>query len=172
MKSFYPKKKQISHSWHLINAEDIILGKLAVETSKLLMGKHKSSFTPGVDSGDFVIVVNSSKVSVTGNKASQKIYHKHTGYPGGIKSTSFEQMKKRNKKLEIADRSYKNEIQELMKESAKKESIIVNMKRDFHTYNRIYAEYFKDNLPCRTTCEISSLPTPIAIELKCIATID
>ena len=64
--------------------------------SKLLMGKHKSSFTPGVDSGDFVIVVNSSKVSVSGNKASQKIYHKHTGYPGGIKSTSFEQMLKRN----------------------------------------------------------------------------
>ena len=60
------------------------------------MGKHKPSFTPGVDSGDFVIVVNSSKVSVTGNKASQKIYHKHTGYPGGIKSTSFEQMIKRN----------------------------------------------------------------------------
>ena len=80
----------------MINAEKIILGKLAVETSKLLMGKHKPSFTPGVDSGDFVIVVNSSKVSVTGNKASQKIYHKHTGYPGGIKSTSFEQMIKRN----------------------------------------------------------------------------
>ena len=96
LKSFYPKKQHISHSWHLIDAENTILGKLAVETSKLLMGKHKPSFTPGVDSGDFVIVVNSSKVSVTGNKASQKIYHKHTGYPGGIKSTSFEQMIKRN----------------------------------------------------------------------------
>ena len=96
LKSFYPKKKQISHSWHLINAEKIILGKLAVETSKLLMGKHKSSFTPGVDNGDFVIVVNSSKVSISGNKSSQKMYHKHTGYPGGIKSTNFEQMLKRN----------------------------------------------------------------------------
>ena len=96
MKSFYQKKKQISNSWHLINAENTILGKLAVETSKLLMGKHKSSFTPGVDVGDFVIVVNSSKVSISGNKSSQKIYYKHTGYPGGIKSTSFEQMLKRN----------------------------------------------------------------------------
>ena len=60
------------------------------------MGKHKSSFTPGVDTGDFVIVVNSSKVSISGNKASQKTYHRHTGYPGGIKSTSFEIMLKRN----------------------------------------------------------------------------
>ena len=96
LKSFYPKKQHISHSWHLIDAENTILGKLAVETSKLLMGKHKPSFTPGVDVGDFVIIVNSSKVSVTGNKSSQKIYYKHTGYPGGIKSTSFEQMIKRN----------------------------------------------------------------------------
>ena len=96
LKSFYPKKKHIAHSWHLINAENTILGKLAVETSKLLMGKHKASFTPGVDVGDFVIVVNSSKVSVSGNKSSQKIYYKHTGYPGGIKSAKFEQMIKRN----------------------------------------------------------------------------
>ena len=96
MKTFYPRKKDLSHSWLLIDAQDKVLGKLASVAAKLLIGKHKPSFTPGVDSGDFVIVVNSSKVSVTGNKASQKIYHKHTGYPGGIKSTSFEQMIKRN----------------------------------------------------------------------------
>ena len=73
LENFLPKKKTFSHSWHLINAEDAILGKLAVETSKLLMGKHKSSFTPGVDVGDF-FVINSSKVSISGNKVSQKIY--------------------------------------------------------------------------------------------------
>ena len=96
MKTFYPRKKDLSHSWLLIDAQDKVLGKLASVAAKLLIGKHKASFTPGVDNGDFVIVVNSSKVFVTGNKSSQKIYYKHTGYPGGIKSTNFEQMLKRN----------------------------------------------------------------------------
>ena len=96
MKTFYPKKKDISHSWLLIDAKDKVLGKLASETAKLLMGKNKSSFTPGVDTGDFVIVINSSKVVVTGNKPYQKVYYKHTGYPGGIKSANFEQMIKRS----------------------------------------------------------------------------
>ena len=96
MKTFYPKKKDISHSWLLIDAKDKVLGKLASETAKLLMGKNKSSFTPGVDTGDFVIVINSSKVVVTGNKSFQKVYFKHTGYPGGIKSANFEQMIKRS----------------------------------------------------------------------------
>ena len=96
LKTFYPKKKHISHSWLLIDAQDKVLGELASQTAKLLMGKHKVSFTPGVDTGDFVVVVNSSKVTVTGNKSSQKIYYKHTGYPGGIKSANFEQMIKRN----------------------------------------------------------------------------
>ena len=96
MKTFYPKKKDITHSWLLIDAKDKVLGKLASETAKLLMGKNKSSFTPGVDTGDFVIVINSSKVVVTGNKSHQKVYFKHTGYPGGIKSANFEQMIKRS----------------------------------------------------------------------------
>jgi len=96
LKTFYPKKKDISHSWLLIDAKDKVLGKLASETAKLLMGKNKSSFTPGVDIGDFVIVINSSKVVVTGNKSFQKVYFKHTGYPGGIKSANFEQMIKRS----------------------------------------------------------------------------
>ena len=96
LKTYHPKKKHLSHSWLLIDAQDKVLGKLASETAKLLMGKHKVSFTPGVDTGDFVIVVNSSKVAVTGNKYSQKVYYKHTGYPGGIKSANFSQMINRN----------------------------------------------------------------------------
>ena len=96
LKTYYPKKKDISHSWLLIDAQDKVLGKLASQTAKLLMGKHKVSFTPGADTGDFVIVINSSKVVVTGNKSSDKIYYKHTGYPGGIKSANFEQMINRN----------------------------------------------------------------------------
>ena len=96
MKTFYPKKKDISHFWHLIDAQDKVLGRLASETAKLLIGKHKVSFSPGADTGDFVVIVNSSKIAVTGNKSSNKIYYKHTGYPGGIKSANFEQLIKRN----------------------------------------------------------------------------
>ena len=80
----------------MINAEDKVLGRLASETAKLLIGKHKVSFSPGADTGDFVVIVNSSKVAVTGNKPSNKIYYKHSGYPGGIKSANFEQLIKRN----------------------------------------------------------------------------
>ncbi len=96
LKTFYPKKKDISHSWLLIDAQNKVLGKLASETAKLLIGKHKVSFSPSADTGDFVVIVNSSKVAVTGNKSSNKIYYKHSGYPGGIKSTNFEQLIKRN----------------------------------------------------------------------------
>ena len=80
----------------MIDAEDKVLGRLASETAKLLIGKHKVSFSPGADTGDFVVIVNSSKVAVTGNKPSNKIYYKHSGYPGGIKSANFEQLIKRN----------------------------------------------------------------------------
>ena len=80
----------------MIDAEDEVLGRLASETAKLLIGKHKVSFSPGADTGDFVVIVNSSKVAVTGNKSSNKIYYKHSGYPGGIKSANFEQLIKRN----------------------------------------------------------------------------
>ena len=80
----------------MIDAQDKVLGRLASETAKLLIGKHKVSFSPGADTGDFVVIVNSSKVAVTGNKLSNKIYYKHSGYPGGIKSANFEQLIKRN----------------------------------------------------------------------------
>ena len=80
----------------MIDAQDKVLGRLASETAKLLMGKHKVLFSPGADTGDFVVIVNSSKVAVTGNKSSNKIYYKHSGYPGGIKSANFEQLIKRN----------------------------------------------------------------------------
>ena len=80
----------------MIDAEDKVLGRLASETAKLLIGKHKVSFSPSADTGDFVVIVNSSKVAVTGNKPSNKIYYKHSGYPGGIKSANFEQLIKRN----------------------------------------------------------------------------
>ena len=88
----------------MIDAQDKVLGRLASETAKLLMGKHKVSFSPGADTGDFVVIVNSSKVAVTGNKSSNKIYYKHTGHPGGIKETTPEKLseKKPGEALKLA----------------------------------------------------------------------
>lgn len=92
MKTYSTKLKDIERQWHVIDASDKTLGKLAVEVAGLLMGKHKPVFSPNVDAGDFVIVINAAKVRVSGNKAKQKLYYKHSGYPGGFKSTPLEKM--------------------------------------------------------------------------------
>jgi large subunit ribosomal protein L13 len=83
--TYVPKPDEINHEWFLVDANDQNLGRLASEIAQILLGKHKSIFTPGVDTGDFVVVVNAERVSVTGNKMEDKIYYRHTGYPGGLK---------------------------------------------------------------------------------------
>jgi large subunit ribosomal protein L13 len=85
-------RENIEESWHLVNAEDKVLGRLAVVIAKILAGKNKAKYSPNADLGDFVIVVNAEKVKVTGNKFSQKNYYHHTGYPGGLKTKSFGKM--------------------------------------------------------------------------------
>ena len=80
--------KDVNKQWLLIDAEDVVLGRLASNVSKILRGKHKSNYTPHVDCGDNVIIINAEKVKLTGNKLDDKIYYRHTGYPGGIKSTN------------------------------------------------------------------------------------
>ena len=92
MKTYSTKASDIKREWHVIDASSKVLGRLATEVASLLMGKHKPIFTRNLDTGDFVIVINADKVRVTGNKAKQKIYYKHSGYPGGLKSVSFEKM--------------------------------------------------------------------------------
>lgn len=82
------KPAEVEKKWHLIDAEGLVLGRLAVVVAKLLRGKHKPSFTPHVDCGDHVVVINADKVRLTGNKLQNKRYYKHTGHPGGIKETS------------------------------------------------------------------------------------
>lgn len=94
MKTYQPKKKEIKRQWHLIDADSRTLGRLATEIAILLMGKHKPSFSRHMDSGDYVVVVNAEKVSLSGNKASQKVYRGHSGYPGGLKEISFSKMHK------------------------------------------------------------------------------
>jgi large subunit ribosomal protein L13 len=86
---------QIERKWHLIDAEGQTLGRLATEIARVLRGKTKPQYTPHIDTGDFVVVVNADKVVVTGRKAEQKVYYRHTGYPGGLKETSYEVMMER-----------------------------------------------------------------------------
>ncbi len=90
MKTFSAKPKDIRRDWYIVDATDKVLGRLATEVVRRLRGKHKPEYTPHMDTGDHVVVINAGKVRVTGNKASDKIYHRHTGFPGGIKSETFE----------------------------------------------------------------------------------
>lgn len=92
MKTYSPKASEIKREWHVVDASDKILGRLATEIAGLLTGKHKPIFCRHLDTGDYVVVINADKVRVTGNKARQKFYYRHSGYPGGLKSVSLEEM--------------------------------------------------------------------------------
>ncbi|GAB3219040.1 50S ribosomal protein L13 [Kineococcus gypseus] len=89
MRTFTPKPGDIDRRWLVIDAEDVVLGRLASQTAVLLRGKHKPTFAPHVDGGDFVVIVNAAKVALTGSKREQKIAYRHSGYPGGLKATSY-----------------------------------------------------------------------------------
>ncbi len=92
MKTYSTKASDIERQWHVVDASDKILGRLATQIAGLLMGKHKPIFSRNLDTGDFVVVINAEKIRVTGNKAQQKLYYRHSWYPGGFKSTSLEKM--------------------------------------------------------------------------------
>lgn len=94
MKTFQPKEKEITRSWHLLNAEDQILGRLSTQIAILLMGKHKATYSTHMDSGDYVVVLNAEKIEVTGKKASQKSYKSSSGYPGGFKDRKYSKVMK------------------------------------------------------------------------------
>ena len=96
MKTYSTKISEIEREWHVIDASDQVLGRLATRIAILLMGKHKPIFSRNLDTGDFVVVINADKVRVTGNKARQKLYYRHSGYPGGLKSISLEKMMQTN----------------------------------------------------------------------------
>ena len=104
MKTFSAKAHEVVHGWYLVDGTDKVLGRLASEIALRLRGKHKPEFTPHVDTGDFIVVVNAEKIRVTGAKATDKKYFRHSGYPGGITETNFEKMQDRfpGRALEIA----------------------------------------------------------------------
>ena len=89
MATYAPKPAEIVRKWYVIDADGLVLGRLATEVARLLRGKHQPFFAPNCDTGDHVIIINASKVVMTSNKASQKFYYRHSGYPGGLRSTSY-----------------------------------------------------------------------------------
>ena len=104
MKTFTAKPADIKRDWYIVDATGKALGRLATEIARRLRGKHKAEYTPHMDTGDYIVVINAKDVKVSGNKSKDKMYHHHTGYPGGIKEISFEKQiaKKPEKVIEIA----------------------------------------------------------------------
>jgi len=104
MKTFSAKPHEVKRDWFVIDADGKTLGRMATEIAHRLRGKHKAEYTPHVDTGDYIVVINAGKVRVTGNKATDKVYYRHTGYPGGIRSETFEKLiaRKPERVIEIA----------------------------------------------------------------------
>jgi len=92
VRTYQPKPADITRQWHVIDATDVVLGRLAAHAATLLRGKHKAYYAPHVDTGDFVVIVNAGKVAMTGNKRMQSMYHRHSGFPGGLRSTSYDEL--------------------------------------------------------------------------------
>jgi large subunit ribosomal protein L13 len=88
MRTEVAKKETVNHKWFVVDAENVVLGRLATQIANVLRGKHKPIYTPSVDTGDFVVVVNAEKIALTGNKVADKVYYSHSGFPGGIKSST------------------------------------------------------------------------------------
>ena len=93
MRTVFPSKPGIVRAWHVIDANDAVLGRVASRAAKLLMGKHKTTWVPSLDTGDHVIIVNAAKIKLTGGKENQKVYRRHTGYPGGLIETGARKMR-------------------------------------------------------------------------------
>ena len=96
MKTYTPSAKDIVRKWHVIDASDKMLGRLAVQVARLLMGKHKTIFAPHIDTGDYVVVINAAKIKVSGKKTEQKIYYRYSGYHGGLKKPTYGNVFERN----------------------------------------------------------------------------
>lgn len=101
MKTYSAKPLEVERKWYLIDAEGEILGRLATKIANILRGKNKPEYTPNVDTGDFVIVINAEKIQVSGKKETDKIYYHHTGFPGGLKSASFNELMEKDARLAI-----------------------------------------------------------------------
>jgi len=102
MKTYMAKPGEVEKKWYVVDASGMVLGRLASEVASILRGKNKPTFTPNVDTGDFVIIVNAEKVVLTGNKLDQKIYKKYSGFPGGLKEITYEKLMQKNPELAVS----------------------------------------------------------------------
>jgi len=96
MKTYSAKPRDVAHGWYLVDADGKVLGRLATQIAARLRGKHKAEYTPHVDTGDYIVVVNAAKIRVTGRKAQQKMYYRHTRFPGGLRETNFAKLQARH----------------------------------------------------------------------------
>ena len=101
MRTYSPKPGEVERQWYVIDAEDVVLGKLASQVAQLLRGKHKPVFAPHADTGDFVVVINAGKVALSGNKREQKVAYRHSGYPGGLSATKYTDLLEKNPRRAI-----------------------------------------------------------------------
>lgn len=92
MRTYSPRASEIQRSWHVVDAEGLVLGRMAAEVARILRGKHKPTFAPHMDTGDHVIIINADKVVLTSDKAASKMVHRHSGYPGGLRSTTYAEL--------------------------------------------------------------------------------
>lgn len=103
MSTYTPKASELDRSWHVVDADGLVLGRLATEVANILRGKHKPTFTPHLDTGDHVIIVNAEKVVLTGGKADRKLVHRHSGYPGGLKTETYAEKMARKPEQALMD---------------------------------------------------------------------
>lgn len=122
-KTYVPKKNEITNDWILVDAKDQYLGRLATQIARALLGKNKPNFTPGVETGDFVVVINAEEIKVTGNKMEDKMYYHHSGYPSGIKTVSLRQQLARH-----PDRVIRNAVWGMLPHNKYGRSLIKKMK--------------------------------------------
>jgi len=106
MKTYFATSENIEHKWYVVDASDKVLGRLATQIAKYLRGKHKPEYTPHADAGDYIVVINAEKIKVTGNKAENKVYYSHSGYPGGIKEITLAKLMDK-KPTEVIERAVK-----------------------------------------------------------------
>ena len=141
------KKKDITNNWYIVNAENIVVGRLATYISKVLRGKNKAQFNPNQDNGDFVIVTNIEKIKFTGKKFENKKYYRHTGHPGGIKVTSPENLQRRNKSQDILKLAVKRMLPSgpLAKKQLSKLKIYYGEKHPHTTQNPIEIKFSELN---------------------------
>ncbi len=122
-KTYYPKPGDLTHEWYVADAEGQTLGRLASKIARILIGKDKPEYTPGVDVGDFVIVINAEKIAVTGNRLDQKFYYRHSGYPGGLKKISL-----RNQLEKFPDRVIRSAVKGMLPRNRHGRKLIKKLK--------------------------------------------